>query len=202
MWLLLITLGQNLFGNGKIYWFVPTRYGNGYSGPFVNHSNYGQFMNLSIGAALAYLFVKLHEDFAHKPVSPAQVFEYFCSRLRWTFWLLVVIICLSISTVFISLTRGGMISMLAALVFLTVSTTWRRSLKNHGWIMVVIALAAFTCVLYIGFDAVYQRLGSLRNFHEAQSGRLQILKDISVMCDEISTIRYRSWYSCCCLSDV
>lgn len=44
----LITLAQNLFGNGKIYWFVTTRYGNGYSGPFVNHSNYGQFMNLSI----------------------------------------------------------------------------------------------------------------------------------------------------------
>ena len=59
----LITLGQNLFGNGKIYWFVPTRYGGGLSGPFINHNNYGQFMNLSIGAALGLLLVKLHEGF-------------------------------------------------------------------------------------------------------------------------------------------
>ena len=58
-----IALAQNIFGNGKIYWFVPTRYGGAHSGPFVNHSNYGQFMNLSIGAALGLLCVKLHETF-------------------------------------------------------------------------------------------------------------------------------------------
>jgi len=178
----IITLGQNLFGNGKIYWFVPTRYGNGYSGPFVNHSNYGQFVNLSVGAALAYLFIKLHEDFAHREVSPAHIFDHFSSRAARTFWLLIAIIIVGILTVFISLTRGGMISMLIALVFTTVGLVWRRSLKNYGWVMIFIALAAFTCVVYIGFDAVCQRLASMRNFHESQSGRLQILKDIAVMC--------------------
>lgn len=177
----MITIAQNLFGNGKIYWFIPTRYGNGYSGPFVNHSNYGQFMNLSIGAALAYLFVKIHEDFAHKQISPANMLNYFSSGSARIFWLLVVIISLGMATVFITLTRGGIISMLAALIFTTINLSLRRSLKGHGWVMVVAALAAFTCVLYTGFDAVYQRLASLRDFHEAQSGRLQILKDIFVM---------------------
>jgi len=58
--------------------------------------------------------------------------------------------------------------------------TSRQSLKGRGWIMVAMALAAFTCVLYIGFDAVYDRLASLGDFHKAESGRLQILKDIAV----------------------
>jgi tetratricopeptide (TPR) repeat protein len=176
-----ITLGQNLFNNGKIYWFVPTRYGNGYSGPFVNHSNYGQFVNLSVGAALAYIFVKLREEFAHREISPVHIFDYFSSRASRTFWLLIAIIVIGTSTVFISLTRGGMISMLIALVFTTVGLAWRRSFKNYGWIMIIIAMAAFTCVLYTGFEAVYQRLASIRSFQESQSGRFQILKDIGVM---------------------
>ena len=41
------------------------------------------------------------------------------------------------------------------------------------------ALGAFICVLYIGFDAVYDRLASLRELH-AYKGRWQILKDLSV----------------------
>ncbi|MFZ2148057.1 MAG: O-antigen ligase family protein, partial [Sedimentisphaerales bacterium] len=49
-----------------------------------------------------------------------------------------------------------------------------------SWIMVVMALIAFTCVLYIGFDAVYERLASLRDFDKAGGSRLQILKDIAI----------------------
>ncbi|MHC4570073.1 MAG: hypothetical protein ACYTE3_30485, partial [Planctomycetota bacterium] len=71
-----ITLAQNVFGNGKIFWFVPTRHGAGRSGPFVNHSNLGQFMNLSIGAALGLLCVKLHEAFGRRRATPASILEY------------------------------------------------------------------------------------------------------------------------------
>jgi len=39
---------------------------------------------------------------------------------------------------------------------------------------------AFTLVLYISFDAVYDRLATLRDFHEAEGSRLQILKDIAI----------------------
>jgi tetratricopeptide (TPR) repeat protein len=46
--------------------------------------------------------------------------------------------------------------------------------------MAVLALGAFVCVLYVGFDAVYDRLGTLRDLHQAQGGRWQILKDIAV----------------------
>ncbi|MCX5638641.1 MAG: hypothetical protein NTX52_13270 [Planctomycetota bacterium] len=31
-----ITLAQNIFGNGKIYWFISSQHTRGYSGPFVN----------------------------------------------------------------------------------------------------------------------------------------------------------------------
>jgi tetratricopeptide (TPR) repeat protein len=175
-----ITLAQNIFGNGKIYWFVPTYYGRAHSGPFVNHSNYGQFMNLSIGAALGWLCVKLHESFAGKKVTPAGIVEYLSSGSAKSLWLLMAVMGLCTASVFISLTRGGMVSMLIAMTFTTLLFVSRRSFRSHGWIMVVIALIAFTCVLYLGFDAVYDRLATLRDLDKAESGRLQILKDIWV----------------------
>ena len=176
-----ITLAQNLFGNGKIYWFVYSRHCKGYSGPFVNHSNYGQFMNLSIGAALGLLMVGLHEAFCGRKATLPIVFNYLTSKPARRLWLLAAIMGLGVATIFASLTRGGMISMLIAMAFAALLVTSQRSLRSHGWIMVVVALIALICVLYIGFDAVYERLASMRYFDEAEAGRLQILKDIGVV---------------------
>ena len=176
----LIALAQNVFGNGKIYWCISTPNSKGYSGPFINHSNYGQFMNLSIGAALALLMVKLHEAFVGKKVTPPVVFEYLSSSSAKPLWLLVVVMSLGAAMIFISLTRGGMVSTLIAGALTTLLFTWRRSLKGCGWIVVVVALIAFTCVLYVSFDAVYDRLATLRDFSRAEGGRLQIVKDIAI----------------------
>ena len=144
-----ITLGQNIFGNGKIYWFVTTRYGGGHSGPFVNHSNFGQFMNLSIGAALALLCVKLHEAFAGRKFTPAGVVEFLTSKAAKSLWLLAIVMGLCVAAVFISLTRGGMISMLIAAGFTTLIISSRRSLRGQSWIMVLMALEFFKQILRI-----------------------------------------------------
>jgi tetratricopeptide (TPR) repeat protein len=97
-----------------------------------------------------------------------------------SFWLLAAVAAFGAATVFISLTRGGMVSLLIAAVFTTLLVASRRSLKKQGWIMVVMVLIAFICVLYMGFDRVYDRLASLRDFDKAQAFRLQILKDIAI----------------------
>jgi len=115
----LLTLAQDLFGNGRIYWTVPTGHGQAFSGTFVNHSHYGQYMNLSIGAALGLIFIRIHEAFKRKKVTAAVVFEYLGSPSAKSTWLL-------------------------------------------------------------GFDAVYDRLASLRELHQAEGGRWQIVKDISL----------------------
>ncbi len=175
-----ITLAHNLFGNGKIYWFIASENCSGYSGPFVNHSNYGQFMNLSIGAILAILLVKLRQTFAGKKLTPLFVFEHLSSKSAKSLWLLIVLMGLNAATVFICLTRGGIVSMLIAMAFTTLLFTLQRPFRSHIWIMVVMALIAFICVLYTGFDAVYDRLATLKDFHQVENGRMQLLKDVTV----------------------
>ena len=174
-----LSITQSLFGNGKIYWLVPSGSSKAYSGTFINHSHYGQFMNLSIGAALGLIMVKLHEAFSGRKVTPPIAFEYLSSRAARSVWLLVVMMIIGAATVFISLTRGGMVSMLIAAGFTTLVLSSRRSLRSRGWVIVLMALGAFICILYVGFDAVYDRLATLQQFNQYED-RLQIIKDIAV----------------------
>ncbi|MBN1126169.1 MAG: O-antigen ligase family protein [Sedimentisphaerales bacterium] len=171
----ILALVQVIMGNGKIYWFVPT-YDNAHSGPFINHSHFGQFMNLSMGSAIALLLIKLQEVFHKREVTPEKVFEYFGSPSSRTIKLLVLMVILGAASVFVSLTRGGMVSMLIAAAFTVLILSTQRSLQGRGWILVLVALGAFICVLYIGFDAVYDRLSTLRELNE-QTGRWQMIKD-------------------------
>lgn len=173
-----VALAQDLFGNGKIYWFITGPHSQTLSGPFINHNHYGQFMNLSIGAALAWLCVRLHEHFAAKKITPSVVYEYLSSDSVKPLWLLVAVMVLGTATIFVSLTRGGMVSMLIASAFITLLLTSRPSLKGRGWIMAVMALGAFACILYVGFDAVYNRFATLSDLN-AYQGRWQILKDLT-----------------------
>jgi O-antigen ligase/tetratricopeptide (TPR) repeat protein len=174
--LALLALAQDIAGNGKIYWTVPT-YDLAYSGTFINHSHYGQFMNLSMGAALALLLVTLHEAFTGRKVTPAGVAAYFSSPSARVAKALLVMLVIGAATVFVSLTRGGMVSMLIAAAFTTVILSSRQSLKGRGWIIMTIALAAFICVLWVGFEEVYERIASLREIDVAAGGRWQIVKD-------------------------
>ena len=176
----LLTIAQNTFGNNRIYWFVPTpASSNAHSGPFVNHSHYAQFMNLSVGAAVALLFVKLRIGFRMRPTVEG-IAEYLGSPDARIIWVLMGVILLGMSTIFVSLSRGGVISLLIAGAFTSLIVSLRLSLKGPGWIVVLLTLGAFACVLYVGFDAVYDRLATLGDFSSLTSDRWQIVKDIAV----------------------
>jgi O-antigen ligase/tetratricopeptide (TPR) repeat protein len=178
----LIALAQDVFGNGLRYWFVPHPYAGSsktLSGPFLNHNHFGQFMNLSIGAAIGWLCATLHADFSGRRIKPDTVVDHLSSPSAKLLWLLVAIIALGAATVFISLTRGGMVSMLIAAVVTMLLLCCRRSLAGSAWIMVLMAFAAFTCILMVGFEAVYDRFATLQNF-EGFDFRWQILKDLVV----------------------
>ncbi len=177
---ILLALAQDLAGNGRIYWFVPTPQGTARSGPFVNHSHYAQYVSLSMGAALGLAFVKLHEGFTHRHRAPAPVAEYLSSPEARPVWAISAMVVLGAASVFLSMSRGGMVSILMAGACTTLILSLRHPLKGPAWMMVLFALAAFACVLYIGFDAVYDRLATLGNLRQSSGGRWQILEDVAV----------------------
>jgi len=175
-----LAIAQVVTRTDKIYWFVPIISARAGSGTFVNHSNFAQFMNLSIGAALALLLVQVSETFDRRWTTAAQVLDYITSPQAKRIWLWSGAAVLGAASIFVCLSRGGIIAMLIAFSFSMVLLAIRRPAQGRGKLMAFIAVAAFACVLYIGFDAVYERLASLDDLNKAQGGRWQIVQDIAL----------------------
>ena len=175
-----LAFAQNILGTDKIYWLVAVPHNQVLSGPFVNHSNYGQFMNLSIGAAVGLVLVRLHESFQRGRFSVAAVAARLGEPDLRIIWYALGMIVLGVATIFLSLTRGGMIAMLIAGSFTALMIGIKRGLKGNSWIITVLLIGSFVCVLYVGYDAVYDRLATLHDFDRAQGGRWQIVRDIAV----------------------
>jgi len=174
----LVAFLQDVLGNGKIFWVIPSPGGTAYAGPFYNHSHYGQFMSLSMGATLAYLCVRLSEDFRRRKVTLSSLACYISLRSSRYLWGLVGIMSLGAFTLFVSLTRGGMVSLIIATLFTTVLLARRRSLRGSGWIMVIMSLVTFAGILYAGYDVVATRLTTLSAW-DSYEGRWQIIQDLT-----------------------
>lgn len=182
----LLALLQDISGTDKIYWIIPTGLGHAASGPFILYNNYAQFMNLSIGAALGLLLVDLREFQDERREDPDR------SPLRLSTWasmlwqagfrrtpfLAATVICGLIS-LFLCLSRGGMVSALLAGTLACVLLARQRRAGAQVWIFVLLLTFAFAGLLYFGFDAVCDRLATLYNRPDPSSGRFQVYKDLT-----------------------
>ena len=169
----LLAMAQVVTGARKIYWRVPAA---ATGGSFVNRNNYCQFMNLSMGAVLGLLLVRLKSGFRRTPVVLSQVVERLGARELRAVWYLSGMLVLGIASVFLSLSRGGMVSLLVAWGVTAAVLSLRKRLDAWGWAMCLLAVGAFVCVLYVSFDSVYDRLASLRRLQEYQ-GRWALARD-------------------------
>ena len=174
----LLALAQDIFGNGMIYWAVPTPGGVAHGGPFVNPGHYAQFMNLTMGAALGLIIVKVHEAFEGRKLTLASAVEMLASREMRSAWALGGVVVVGLATVFLSLSRAGMVSTLMAGGLMTAALAARRRLERRNWVLVLVAVCAFVCVLYVGFSSARVRVAALG---DATCGRsqLQVLRDLA-----------------------
>jgi len=175
----ILAIVQIALGTDKMYALVRPGENAAMCGTFVNRNNFSQFMNLSIAAALGLLLVKLQEDFRDIRGAVADFTERLTGPKGRIIWALAAVIVLASAGVFLSLSRGGIISLLAAAVVTAIVIASRRALSGRGWIMAIVALAAFACVFYMGFDAVYDRLSEIQQAGSYEN-RLQIVKDIAL----------------------
>lgn len=172
----LLALWQNVFGSRTIYGVVPMAHPN--SGPFLNHSHFGQFMNLSIGAMLGLLLVKVGEI-----TEGSDTFGDSFQLMRYAklngIYLLGFLAALGAATIFLSLTRGGVASLLVAATATAILYVWRRGHGGARTVLFVLALLVLLVVLYAAFGRVYERLATLRSAASDNGDRSQVLRDLS-----------------------
>ena len=187
----LLALAQHATRSQRIFWTVETDTGPAIAGPFVNHSHFSQFMNLSMGAAFGLLLVKVREmsrgNKADLPLRRLAQWQW--DRDARAVWLLGAVIVIALLAVALSMSRGGILStvLAAAVTGVVILLTRRRGGDGHlgtgqGSLLALFALIAFACLLFVGFDAVYERFTPKGGIKAIEGGRWQMLVDVSKLC--------------------
>lgn len=172
----LIAVYQNAFGVRTIYGGVPAIHPN--SGTFLNHNAFSQFVNLSIGAMLALLLVKVREitEGSHTFGDSFQLLKY--AKLN-SVYALATAILISAATVFLSASRAGMISTVFAGALTGVLLIWRRGKSTASSILMLFAIGALVVAFLVASGTVFERLSTLRNAAQDNGDRGHVLEYIS-----------------------
>ena len=144
----LLALLQDISHTDKIYWQYPISE-PARSGTFANHSHYSQFMNLSIGAALAMLLVHLTRprDYDRPPL-----------RTVIDIVLPAAVIVIGLATISLSLSRGGMVAIAGAGVFTIIVLLAKESTRWLGGVVAFLGVITVIALAIYGIERVEGRL--------------------------------------------
>ena len=141
---------QHLTFNGKLYWFREMRYGGIPFGPYVNRNHFAAFAELVIPVALVPLVL---------------------GKVRRERWFAVGLLALfPIGALFLSVSRGGIISFAAEVGLLTLLLILRRAGGKHVLAGAAVLLVAFMLVSWLGVRQVIDRFASMQSL-EVQTGK-------------------------------
>ena len=141
---------QHLTFNGKLYWFREMRYGGIPFGPYVNRNHFAGFVELTLPLALVPLVL---------------------GRVRRERWLVVgVFTVVPIAALFLSASRGGILSLGAELAILALVMIQRRMMGKQILAGAAVLLLALVLVFWLGVGQILERFSTLQTL-EATTGK-------------------------------
>jgi O-antigen ligase len=148
---------QQLTFNGKLYWFREMRYGGIPFGPYVNRNHFAAFAELVFPVALVPLVL---------------------GKVRKERWFVVGIFgLLPIGALFLSASRGGVVSFGVQLSVLVLMMFLRRTGGKHVLAGGVILLLAFLLVSWLGVRQILDRFSSLQSLEVTTGKRASMRQD-------------------------
>src|SRR6267154_3816379 len=133
---------QHLTFNGKLYWFREMRYGGIPFGPYVNRNHFAGFAELVIPVALV-------------PLVLGRV-----RRERWPVVSLFAVV--PISALFLSASRGGIVSFGVELAVLALAVVLHRTKGKQLLAGVAVLLLALLMVTWLGVGQLLHRFSSFQ----------------------------------------
>jgi O-antigen ligase len=148
---------QQLTFNGKLYWFREMRYGGIPFGPYVNRNHFAAFVELVFPVALVPLVL---------------------GKVRKERWIVVGLFgLLPIGALFLSASRGGVISFGVQLAVLILIMILRRTGGKHALAGGLVLLLAFLLVSWLGVHQVLDRFSSLQSLEVTTGKRASMRYD-------------------------
>ncbi len=154
----LFAVAQSLSGAHRLYWFHTPRFGGSIFGPFTNRNHYAEQMNMLLGVTLGLL---LANGAAQARGPWRQRLAWFTSGPGARVGLLGFGAVLMAASVCLTLSRGGISSLAAALGVVGGVLALRRGAPVRGGALAAVAVLALGVVLWLGWRPVVDRLGTL-----------------------------------------
>src|SRR5216684_6750059 len=148
---------QHLTFNGKLYWFREMRYGGIPFGPYVNRNHFAGFAELVIPVALV-------------PLVLGKV-----RRERW--FAVAIFALLPIGALFLSASRGGMLSFAVEIGVLALLMVLRRAGGRNVLAGGVVLLVAFLLVSWLGVRQILERFSSMQSLEVTVGKRATMRQD-------------------------
>lgn len=157
---------------GKIFWLRPSPLAMRAVGPYVNHNHYAGLMEMIFPLMLS-LFV------FYQPRSQGRNFrqktaDFFMHRYlaRSLFYGLIII--LIGASVFMSLSRGGAISLIVSLIVFSLWMVIKTQKKKSGLVLAVVLIGMLALTGAQQWDALFDRFELIRSESgQIDSGRLE-----------------------------
>ena len=167
---------QHFIPNNKIYWARELTKGGSMFGPYVNRNHYAGLMEMLFPLILGlFLFYKpqvFRRSFREK------VSALFNRQATNIYMLLGFSAVLTATSVFLTLSRSGIVSLCLSMVFFGLMFLSKGDDKKRAVIIIVIGILIVLSVGWFGWDPIFERFGTLKNAQgDISEMRLQIWKD-------------------------
>jgi O-antigen ligase len=148
---------QHLAFNGKLYWFREMHYGGIPFGPYVNRNHFAGFAELVIPIALVPLVL---------------------GRVRRERWFVVgVFAVIPIAALFLSASRGGIVSFGAELAVIALWVAFRRAVGKQTLAALAVLMVALLTVSLLGVREILQRFSSMQSLEMTGAKRASMRRD-------------------------
>lgn len=168
---------QKFTSPDEIYWFRPTPENAGTVGPWVYHNHYAGFMELTFPLVLA-LFFHYRPTFTYQQTLRTRTVSLFTAPGSNMHFFMGFGIILILASVFIALSRGGIISISLGLLFFLLLLA-RKNPGSSGSVLPLIFLSSvLLAVTWFGWDPILSKVN--RTFTETggiTDGRLLVWQD-------------------------
>jgi len=148
---------QHLTFNGKLYWFREMHYGGIPFGPYVNRNHFAGFVELILPLALV-------------PLVLGRV-----RRERWPVVGLFAVV--PIAALFLSVSRGGIVSFGVELAVLALVMIQRRTKGKQLFAGAAVLLLALSMVYWLGVGQLLQRFSSFQSLEVTAGKRASMARD-------------------------
>jgi len=157
----ILAILQYFLSADKIYWFRSVPENATPFGPYIYHNHYAGFMEmvfpLSLALFLYYRPVVMYGSFRQR------VFDFFDSpktNMHFLFGLSTILIGASI---FLSYSRGGIISLCISLCFFAIMLFFRNKRKENFVLFPMSMILILFSVGWFGWDFIFERFEKIRN---------------------------------------